>query len=59
MTREDLLKGNAEIAAQLGKDIKANCPDTKLCIIIFNPADITGLTTLVHSGLAPGPFLFG
>ncbi len=53
MTREDLLKGNAEIAAQLGKDIKASCPDVKLVVIIFNPADITGLTALVHSGLAP------
>jgi malate dehydrogenase len=53
MTREDLLKGNAEIAAQLGRDIKANCPDVKLVVIIFNPADITGLATLVHSGLAP------
>ncbi len=53
MTREDLLKGNAEIAAQLGKDIKAYCPDAKLAVIIFNPADITGLVTLVHSGLAP------
>lgn len=53
MTREDLLKGNAEIAAQLGKDIKANCPDLKFGVIIFNPADITGLTVLVHSGLAP------
>jgi len=53
MTREDLLKGNAEIAAQLGKDIKAYCPDVKFAAIIFNPADITGLVTLVHSGLAP------
>ena len=53
MTREDLLKGNAEIAAQLGKDIKEICPDLKLGIVIFNPADITGLTMLVHSGLAP------
>ncbi|MEJ2084148.1 MAG: malate dehydrogenase [Acidobacteriota bacterium] len=53
MTREDLLKGNAEIAAGLGKDIKSNCPDAKLVVIIFNPADITGLVTLVHSGLAP------
>ncbi len=53
MTREDLLKGNAEIAAQLGKDIKASCPAAKLVVIIFNPADITGLATLVHSGLAP------
>jgi len=53
MTREDLLKGNAEIAAQLGRDIKQYCPDVKLVVVIFNPADITGLTTLVHSGLAP------
>lgn len=27
MTREDLLVGNATIAAQLGKDIKTYCPD--------------------------------
>ena len=42
MTREDLLKGNAEIAAQLGKDIKAYCPFVRHVVIIFNPADITG-----------------
>ncbi len=53
MTREDLLKGNAEIAAQLGKDIKAYCPDLKHLTIIFNPADITGLVALIHSGLKP------
>ena len=53
MTREDLLKGNAEIAAQLGTDIKSYCPDTKFVVIIFNPADITGLVTLVNSGLMP------
>jgi malate dehydrogenase len=53
MTREDLLKGNAEIAAQLGRDIKQHAPDLKFGVIIFNPADITGLVTLVHSGLAP------
>jgi len=53
MTREDLLKGNAEIAAQLGKDIKNHCPGAKFVVIIFNPADITGLVTLVNSGLAP------
>jgi len=53
MTREDLLKGNAEIAAQLGQDIKAYSPDLKFGVIIFNPADITGLVTLVHSGLPP------
>jgi malate dehydrogenase len=54
MTREDLLKGNAEIAAQLGRDIKQHCPDLKFGVIIFNPADITGLVTLIHSGL-PAP----
>ncbi|KGN95926.1 malate dehydrogenase [Porphyromonas crevioricanis] len=53
MTREDLLKGNATIAAQLGKDIKAYCPDLKHVVIIFNPADITGLITLIESGLKP------
>lgn len=53
MTREDLLKGNAEIAAQMGRDIKEYAPDVKLVVVIFNPADITGLVTLVHSGLAP------
>ena len=53
MTREDLLRGNAEIAAQLGRDIKANAPGARLVIIVFNPADVTGLVTLVHSGLAP------
>ncbi|MDR1742751.1 MAG: malate dehydrogenase [Dysgonamonadaceae bacterium] len=53
MTREDLLKGNAEIAAQLGKDIKAYCPDLRHLTIIFNPADITGLVALIYSGLKP------
>lgn len=53
MTREDLLKGNCEIAAQLGKDIKAYAPELKHLVIIFNPADITGLVALIHSGLKP------
>ncbi|MEG1794530.1 MAG: malate dehydrogenase [Rikenellaceae bacterium] len=53
MTREDLLKGNSEIAAQLGKDIKNYCPDCKHVTIIFNPADITGLVVLLESGLKP------
>lgn len=51
MTREDLLKGNCEIAEQLGNDIKAYCPNVNHVLIIFNPADITGLVTLMHSGL--------
>src|ERR1051326_5984694 len=54
MTREDLLKGNCEIAKNLGEDIKRHCPNAEFVVIIFNPADITGLTTLVHSGLPPG-----
>ena len=53
MTREDLLKGNATVAEQLGKDIKAYCPDVRHVVIIFNPADITGLVTLIWSGLKP------
>lgn len=53
MTREDLLKGNAEIAIQLGKDIRSYCPDVKHVVVIFNPADITGLLTLLYSGLRP------
>lgn len=57
MTREDLLKGNCEIAAQLGKDIRAHCPGVKAVVVIFNPADITGLTVLVHSGLHPSKVL--
>ena len=53
MTREDLLKGNCEIARGLGEDIKRYCPDCKHVIIIFNPADLTGLVTLLYSGLKP------
>ena len=53
MTREDLLKGNAAIAEELGKNIKAYCPDVKHVVVIFNPADITGLITLLYSGLKP------
>ncbi len=54
MTREDLLKGNCEIAKGLGEDIKRHAPGAEFVVIIFNPADITGLTTLVYSGLKPG-----
>ena len=53
MTREDLLKGNALIAEQFGRDIKSYCPDVKHVVVIFNPADITGLITLLYSGLKP------
>lgn len=53
MTREDLLKGNSEIAADLGDHIKRLCPDVKHVVIIFNPADITGLVTMLHAGIDP------
>ena len=53
MTREDLLAGNCKIAEELGKNIKKYCPDVKHVTIIFNPADLTGLVTLLYSGLKP------
>ncbi|MBR6282819.1 MAG: malate dehydrogenase [Muribaculaceae bacterium] len=53
MTREDLLAGNCKIAEDLGKDIQRYCPDVKHVVIIFNPADLTGLVTLLYSGLKP------
>lgn len=53
MTREDLLVGNCKIAEELGKNIKEYCPDVKHVVIIFNPADLTGLVTLLYSGLKP------
>ena len=53
MTREDLLKGNCEIAAGLGENIRKYCPEVKHVMIIFNPADVTALTVLIHSGLRP------
>ena len=53
MTREDLLKGNALIAEQLGRNIREYCPEVKHVVVIFNPADITGLITLLYSGLKP------
>nr|WP_311520420.1 malate dehydrogenase [uncultured Porphyromonas sp.] len=53
MTREDLLKGNSEIAADLGEHIKRLCPDVRHVVIIFNPADITGLVTMLHAGIDP------
>ena len=53
MTREDLLKGNAQIAEDFGKNVRKYCPDVKFVVVIFNPADITGLITLLYSGLKP------
>ena len=53
MTREDLLKGNAQIAEDFGKNVRQYCPDVKFVVVIFNPADITGLITLLYSGLKP------
>ena len=54
MTREDLLAGNCKIAEELGQNIQKFCPDVKHVVIIFNPADLTGLVTLLYSGLKPG-----
>ena len=53
MTREDLLKGNCQIAAEFGELIEKYCPDVKHVVVIFNPADVTALTALIHSGLKP------
>ena len=53
MTREDLLKGNCQIAAEFGDYIRKYCPDVKHVVVIFNPADVTALTALIHSGLKP------
>ncbi len=51
MTREDLLKGNCKIAAEFGDYIKMYCPEVEHVVVIFNPADVTALTALIHSGL--------
>ena len=53
MTREDLLKGNCQIAEEFGKNVRQYCPDVKHVVVIFNPADLTGLVVLLHSGLSP------
>ena len=53
MTREDLLKGNCQIAAEFGDNIKKYCPDVNHVVVIFNPADVTALTALIRSGLKP------
>lgn len=53
MTREDLLKGNAQIAEDFGKNVRAYCPDVRHIVVIFNPADITGLITLIYAGVKP------
>ena len=47
------LPGNCQIAAQFGDYIKKYCPDVKHVVVIFNPADVTALTALIHSGLKP------
>lgn len=53
MTREDLLAGNCKIAEDFGKNVKKYCPDVKHIVVIFNPADLTGLVTLLYSGVKP------
>lgn len=54
MTREDLLACNCKIAEDFGKNVRKYCPDVKHIVVIFNPADITGLVTLLYSGVKPG-----
>ena len=54
MTREDLLRGNSQIAEDFGKNVRKYCPDVKHIVVIFNPADITGLVTLLYSGVKIG-----
>lgn len=54
MTREDLLRGNSEIARELGEGIAKWAPGAEFVVVIFNPADITGLIALIYSGLKPG-----
>ena len=53
MTREDLLKGNAMIAKDFGVAVKKYSPECEHIVVIFNPADITGLIVLLESGLKP------
>lgn len=33
--------------------MKKYCPEVKHIVVVFNPADITGLITLVYSGVKP------
>ena len=53
----EALTGAAYVVSSGGaprkQDIKSYCPDVKHVVIIFNPADLTGLVTLLHSGLKP------
>ena len=53
MTREDLLAGNCKIAEDFGKNVRKYCPDVKHIVVIFNPADLTGLVTLLYAGVKP------
>ena len=53
MTREDLLKGNCQIAAEFGDNIRKYCPDVKHVVVIFNPADLAALdSTRLQEALA-------
>ena len=39
-----------KIAAEFGDNIKKYCPEVEHVVVIFNPADVTALTALIHSG---------
>ena len=48
MTREDLLKGNAAIAEEFGKNVKAYCPDCKgISWLFLTRRTITGFDYLI------------
>ena len=36
-----------------GENIEKYCPEVEHVVVIFNPADVTALTALIHSGLKP------
>ena len=49
MTREDLLKGNCQIAADFGENIKKYCPDVKHVVV-----NLSGSSRLYPSAAAAG-----
>ena len=50
---EEAFRGAKYIISSGGAPRKEFCPDVKHVVIIFNPADLTGLVTLLYSGLKP------
>ena len=59
MTREDLLKGNAAIAEEFGKNVKAYCPDVTLRPSGRSILRTFPFTTLLHNPRRqPRPFFY-